>query len=167
MLQQFSQGEGTPRKLPTAIPENCYQPMWIHGTQQRRANWGNGDEIETLFAEDRKTMHPGNLRGNLLTVALPRCFLVSLILMYFCDSYVHLGGIKDWWSCKFCFYAVNWTGAWYIIPLKFRAIHKIIYLWILSLFPLRYFATYVNHLQDVCKNFIWNVFTPTLAVVRY
>jgi hypothetical protein len=40
---------------------------------------------------------------------------------------------------------------------KFTPVPKIFSLWMLSLFPLCHFGTYVKHLQDSCKYFIWNV----------
>jgi hypothetical protein len=54
-----------------------------------------------------------------------------------------------------------------IILLKYTKISKIITIWMLSLFPLRLFPTYVNYWQDVSKYFIWNVITPTLVELTY
>jgi hypothetical protein len=85
----------SPRKLVTAISENCYQTELIGAAQIE-------DTATRLQGNSRKTEKlnvQATEQASLLTVAFPRSFLVSTVLTWFCDSFPSLDGMKCWWSC--------------------------------------------------------------------
>jgi hypothetical protein len=74
----------TGNRRETAISENCYQT---------ELNTWNCMEQRKLRKRQRNSQ--ATEQASLLTVALPRSFLVSAVLTCFCDSFASLDGTRD------------------------------------------------------------------------
>jgi hypothetical protein len=117
-------------RMTVAIKCSCESPVWSVSGQGHTKETGNQNFWELLSAwvehveqngavqcnsqKTEKLNSQATEQASLLTVALLCSFQVSAVLMCFCDSFVSFDSTKGWWSCWFCFCAVNWAEAWYV-----------------------------------------------------
>jgi hypothetical protein len=80
----------------TAISEKCYQNVEL--------NWA-AKTVEAAMRfqcnswKTKKLNSQATEKASLITVALPRSFLVPAVLTCFCDVFASLDDMGGWWSC--------------------------------------------------------------------